>query len=201
MSYETMVDDIVAWMGARQLAKAVVVGHSMGGKVGMLLACLHPERVERLVVVDIAPKDYNWASHRAEFAAMHELDLNSLQSRGEAEMRFEGRVPHLGTRKFLATNLERTDEGNWRWMINLPELTKSLPLIEQNSLRPEQRFDGPTLFILGGRSRYAESGDHDLIRRHFPHARIETIAESGHNPHMDSREAFVRLVMSEASTG
>ncbi|HEY8994981.1 MAG TPA: alpha/beta fold hydrolase [Lacunisphaera sp.] len=194
MTYETMAADIIAWMDAQGLARAELVGHSMGGKTAMLLACRHPERVLRLVVVDIAPKDYSWAAHRAEFAAMHELDLASLSSRSEAELRFEARVPHLGTRKFLTTNLTQGDDGGWRWQINLPVLTDALPVMEKNCLRPEDRFEGPTLFVLGGRSRYAEAGDHALMRRHFPAAQIEVIADSGHNPHMDQREAFVKAL-------
>lgn len=195
MSYEAMVVDLLGWMDAQGLAKAVIVGHSMGGKTAMLMACRHPGRVERLVVVDIAPKDYYWVAHRGEFLAMTELDLGSLQSRQEAEMRFEARVDNLGMRKFLATNLERAPEGGWRWIVNVPALTEALPVMEKNSLKPGDIFAGPTLFILGGRSRYAEPRDHDLIRQHFPAAKIETIADSGHNPHMDKREDFVRLVL------
>ncbi len=195
MTWEVMMHDIIHWMNAQGLARATIVGHSMGGKTAMLLACRHPERVEQLVVVDIAPKDYFWVAHRGEFAAMIELDLTSLNSRNEAELRFEARVPHLGMRKFLTTNLERGDDGNWRWLINLPVLTESLPAMEKNCLQPADRFAGPTLFVLGGRSRYAEEGDHALIRRHFPSALIEVIADSGHNPHMDQRAEFVRLLL------
>ncbi len=193
-TYPAMVEDVLGWMDGQGLARATLVGHSMGGKTAMLLACRHPERVERLVVVDIAPKDYSWAAHRGEFAAMHELDLASLTSRNEAELRFESRVPNLGVRKFLATNLQRGDDGAWRWQINLPVLTEALPVLEKNSLQPADRFAGPTLFVLGGRSRYAESGDHALIRQHFPAAQIQVIPDSGHNPHMDQREEFVRAV-------
>lgn len=194
MTYEVMMTDIIAWMDGQALPKAVLVGHSMGGKTAMLLACRHPERVARLVVVDIAPKEYDWVMHRGEFLAIAELDLGSLQSRQEAEMRFEARVDNPGMRKFLATNLVQT-EGRWRWQINVPVLTAAMPALEQNSLIPEDCFAGPTTFILGGRSRYAEDSDHDLIRRHFPAAKIEVIAGSGHNPHMDKREEFVRLLI------
>lgn len=194
MNYEVMMDDLLGWMDAQGLARAAVTGHSMGGKTAMLLACRHPERVERLVVVDIAPKDYSWAAHHGEFLAMTELDLGSLTSRGEAERRFEARVPNLGMRKFLSTNLTQDDDDAWRWQINLPVLAQSLPLMEKNCLQPDDRYAGPTLFVLGGRSRYAEGGDHELIRRHFPAASIEVIVDSGHNPHMDAREEFVRLL-------
>lgn len=194
MDYDVMVADLIAWMDRHHLPKAVIVGHSMGGKAAMQLACRHPERVERLVVVDVAPKDYDWLAHRGEFLAMTELDLGSLQSRQEAELHFEARVDNLGMRKFLATNLVQ-EAGRWRWQVNLPVLTGALPGLEKNSLTSADRFTGPTLFILGGRSRYAEPRDHDLIRHHFPAAKIEVIADSGHNPHMDQREEFVRLLL------
>ncbi len=192
MDYPAMADDLFAWMDAQGLEKASLVGHSMGGKTAMLAACRHPERVEQLVVVDVAPKDYAWAAHRVEFAALNELNLADISSRREAEMRFEARVQDLGMRKFLATNLERTDAG-WRWVVNLPVLTAALPVLEKNSLAPGDRYDGPVLFIAGGKSKYVQPADHETIRCHFPSARIEVIAGSGHNPHMDRREEFVRL--------
>lgn len=194
MDYEGLAQDVADWMQLQGLAKATIVGHSMGGKTAMRLACRRPELVERLVVVDIAPKDYFWVAHRGEFAAMNELDLTSIASRAEAEMRFEARVPSLGMRKFLTTNLERDDRGQWRWGVNLPVLTAALPVLEKNSLGDDDRHAGPTLFIAGGRSQYVQPGDHEGIRRHFPAARIEVIAESGHNPHMETRERFVALL-------
>ena len=198
MSYEEMAGDIIAWMDAQDIPKATLVGHSMGGKTAMLLACRHPGRVERLVVVDIAPKNYHWVAHRDEFAAMNELDLASLGSRQEAELRFEARVSDLGMRKFLATNLERTSEGVWRWVVNLPVLTAALPELERTSLLATDSFGGPVLFIVGGRSAYVGAADEALLRGHFPRARIASIADSGHNPHMEKREEFVRLLSAVA---
>ena len=195
-SIELMAGDVTAWMDAHGMARAALVGHSMGGRTAMLLACRQSERVERLVVVDVAPQDYDWLGHRAEFAAMHELDLGTLTSRAEAELRMEARVPDLGMRKFLATNLVRGGDGKWHWTINLPALTEALPAFEKNPLSPTDRHAGPTLFIVGGKSRYVQAADHADIRKYFPAARIEVIADSGHNPHMDRREEFVRLVLS-----
>ncbi len=194
MNYDVMMDDILRWMDAQGIEKATFVAHSMGGKTAMALACRHPARVERLIVVDIAPKNYHWVAHRAEFAAMNELDLANLQSRQEAEMKFEARVDDFGMRKFLSTNLDRTSEGGWRWIVNLPVLTAALPTLEGNSLRPDDRYEGDVLFIVGGRSQYVQTADEPSILQHFPRARIERIAGSGHNPHMEKREEFVRLV-------
>jgi len=199
MTYDAMAGDVVAWMDQQQLAQATVIGHSMGGKTAMLLACRQPARVARLVVVDIAPKDYYWVAHRAEFAAMNELELTGLQSRAEAEMRFEARVGSLAMRKFLTTNLERDHDGAWRWIVNLPVLTAALPELEKNSLGAEDSWAGPALFIVGGKSSYVQTADHDVIRRHFPAARIKVIVAAGHNPHMETRAEFVRCVLGDES--
>jgi esterase len=194
VSYAAMASDVAAWLDQQGFPAAELVGHSMGGKVAMLLACRQPARVGRLVVVDIAPKDYDWPAHRAEFAAMNALDLGRLASRAEAEALMEPQVPDWAMRKFLTTNLERSEGGAWRWIVNLPALTAGLAEIEGDALADRDRYAGPALFIAGGDSRYIQPEDHPEIREHFPAAQIETIPASGHNPHIEAREAFVRLV-------
>lgn len=195
MDYATMTRDVLAWLDGQGLSKVTLMGHSMGGKVAMLLACRHPERVERLVVVDIAPRNYLSHAHRAEFAAMNELRLETMQSRGDAEMRFEARVSDWAMRKFLTTNLDRDEEGRWRWAINLPVITAALPEIESNPLVSEDRFDGPVLFVAGGKSNYVREHDLTVIGAHFPKAQVTVISGSGHNPHMETRAEFVAAIL------
>ncbi len=199
MGYEQMMDDVLGWLDQQALGRVTLLGHSMGGKTAMLLACRRPERVERLIVVDIAPRDYFWPAHRASFAAMNELNLADLKSRAEAELRFEARVPSWPMRKFLATNLESAPDGSWRWQINLPALTAALLELEKNPLRDSDRYPGPVRIIAGGKSNYVEAADHRAIQAHFPSAEITTLAGSGHNPHMEAREAFVAAVLETAS--
>jgi len=194
MSYDAMMRDVLAWMDEQGIASATVLGHSMGGKVAMLLACREPTRMSKLVVVDIAPKNYFWPAHRARFAAMNELDVATLHSRAEAETRLETRIPNWAMRKFLTTNLERGSDGRWSWQINLPVLTAAVDQLEKNPLRSDDRFAGQTRFIAGGDSAYIEPPDHVLIRQHFPAAEIIVLPNVGHNPHMEAREAFVRSV-------
>jgi pimeloyl-ACP methyl ester carboxylesterase len=195
MTYAAMLGDLLEWMDACGLARVTLLGHSMGGKLAMKLACDHPGRIERLVVVDIAPKDYPGMAQRSEVTAMNELRLDDLKSRAEAEIWLEARVPDWAMRKFLVTNLERTDEGGWRWLVNLPVFTQALPELIRNPLAENDRFTGPTDVILGGRSRFVAPEDHATIHRHFPAARISMIPEAGHNPHLQARAAFVQAVI------
>jgi pimeloyl-ACP methyl ester carboxylesterase len=128
---------------------------------------------------------------------MNELRLDNLQSRGEAELRFEARVSDWAMRKFLTTNLERTAQGHWQWLINLPAITASLPEIEGSPLVDTDRFTGPVLFVTGQKSHYVSEADRAVIINYFPAARIKVIADSGHNPHMEARVAFVAALLTE----
>jgi len=201
MTYPEMAADVIAWLDAQGLSTVTLLGHSMGGKIAMVLACRHPKRVARLILVDIAPKDYHWVAHRAEFAAMNELDLEHLRSRAEAELKFEARVSDWAMRKFMATNLERAEGGGWLWLVNLPALTAALPILEKNPLAPGDLYAGPTLVIAGGKSRYVEPADWSEVTAHFPAAQLEIIPGAGHNPHLDARDALVRLVLGEKGLG
>lgn len=201
MGWNALVADIRAWCSSHGLKRARFLGHSLGGKVLMRLACVAPELVEDLIVVDIAPKSYAFQSHRHELAALMDLELSGLASRAEAEIRLEGRVPDLAMRKFLLTNLGRTEDGAWRWLVPLPWLAAALPTLEASPLGPEMRFRGRTTFILGGQSRYVSVEDEPLIRHHFPEAVINTIQEAGHNPHMDARTEFVGVVVAALQRG
>lgn len=193
MDYGTLANDVAAWMDAHGVGRAHLLGHSMGGKVAMRLACEQSERVERLVVVDIAPRSYR-GTHNPEFSAMLGLELDAVKSRQEVDQVLEQSIPDSTFRKFLLTNLERSPGGRFRWAINLSGLAAAIPTLEEEPLDRGHRFAGDVLFVLGGRSRYFRSDDEEKVRAHFPAARIESITESGHNPHFETREQFVDLV-------
>jgi pimeloyl-ACP methyl ester carboxylesterase len=194
MTFDAMAGDVLAWMDSHALERISLMGHSMGGKVAMVLACRHPERVQRLILVDIAPKDYPWRGREREFAAMNALDLRNLRLRAHAERSFEAYVPNPEMRRFLATNLERVDGGGWKWAVNLPALAAALPVLEKNPLGPGDRYTGPTLVLSGARSSYVRPEDGPLFAAHFPDAKFAVIESAGHNPHAEAREKFVQAV-------
>ena len=192
-TYDLMVDDVITWMDHQGVDQPVLLGHSMGGKVAMRLACRHPDRLRSLIAVDIAPRAYP-STHLLEFEAMNTLRLDRVDSRTEAEEQMKALIPDWALRKFLLTNLERGADGRFSWKVNVSALEEGMSTLEDEPLESTDCYDGPTLFLLGGRSGYFRVEDEAIARRYFPAAVILRIAGAGHNPHYDARERFVAEV-------
>src|SRR6516165_11821822 len=80
MSYHEMVEDLRASLRWRGIERSALLGHSMGGKVAMLAALLHPGEVDRLIVVDIAPVP-NPPTLFTFVRAMRDIDLRGVTRR------------------------------------------------------------------------------------------------------------------------
>lgn len=191
--FQVMTEDVLRWLDEFELREVRLIGHSMGGKVAMRLACRHPERVRRLVVVDIAPREKE-PSHVAEFQALLELPLDRISSRADADRMLAERISSSPMRQFLLTNLVRRSNGSFAWQANVKGLARNLANTGVSPVSEEDRFERPALWIVGGKSNFVKAGDDRLIQKHFPRARIETFPESGHNPHVEDRPRFVGTV-------
>jgi pimeloyl-ACP methyl ester carboxylesterase len=192
--YPALAADLAEVIEA-QGACAAVVGHSMGGKAAMMLALRRPDHVARLVTVDIAPVAYDHASFAAFIAAMRALDLTQVHRRGDADKALEVAVPDVAMRAFLLQNLESGGRGGFRWRANLDVLADTLPNLVGWALPDDATpFQKPTLFIKGGQSGYLKDGAVDETRRLFPGARIETVPDAAHWPHVENPETFMAIL-------
>ena len=84
MTIDAMVNDIQAYMDHYGMEKVYLLGHSLGGKVVMQYAITNPEKVEKLIVADMAPKAYP-PHHQGIFKALNSVDLTQVTSRQEVE--------------------------------------------------------------------------------------------------------------------
>jgi esterase len=190
---ESMAEDLKEFMEGRQIEKAHLIGHSMGGKVIMEFAFHCPGRTEKMIVADIGPKAYP-RGHDQVFKALNGVHPETIDSRQEAERRIAQYISSRAVQLFLLKNLHRDKDNHYQWKMNLPVIEKNYEKI----LKPivsNWPFDHPVLFIRGGKSPYVEDDDMPEILDLFPNARLATIPDAGHWIHAEALEEFLKLVM------
>lgn len=191
-TYPLMAQDLQEFMQRNGLPMAHILGHSMGGKTAMQFALHHPDMIDKLVVVDMAPKAYP-GGHTTILKALNALDLHSLEDRQQADTQLAMSIPQKGIRQFLLKNLTRSPEGGYRWKINLPVLTNHYSDMIRN-IDLDDVLEKPALFIRGDRSDYVEDEDILTILDYFPLARLETISPAGHWVHAEQPDKLYQLV-------
>jgi pimeloyl-ACP methyl ester carboxylesterase len=193
MSYGEMVEDLRASLRARGIERTALLGHSMGGKVAMLTALLHPGEVDRLVVVDIAPST-NQPTLLAYIRAMRAADLRGVRRRAEADLQLAEAVPDPAERAFLLQNLV-IGENAAQWRLNLQAIERGFSeIVGFPDLPAGTVYPGPALFVSGARSNYIQPEHEPLIRHLFPQARIARIEGAGHWVHAEQPQAFLQAV-------
>jgi esterase len=193
LDYDVMVADLREFMEQPALCRTILLGHSMGGKVAMKFAIDYSEKVDRLVIVDTAPKPYE-PSQRYLLKAMRSLDLSRYRSFADVDAALAPEVSSESLRQFLIKNLARDENGRLRWKIHLEAIDLNYDKLLRGLL-PHRSFNKPTLFIRGGRSNYIEDDDAPLIRQIFPQAEIATLPEAGHWVHVDLPDEFFQTVL------
>lgn len=193
-SYTDMADAVAAdlWNRLGSAAAVTVVGHSMGGKVAMVLALRHPELVRALVVVDIAPEA---SSHGYGFGrlvdALQGLHPARLKSRDEASELIAEAVPDRTVRDFLLQNLRRRKKDAFAWQCNLDLLGAALPAISGWPGGVEGEYGGPVLWIRGELSEYVREEHFARMMHLFPRTALLTVPGAGHWVHTDAPDAVI----------
>jgi pimeloyl-ACP methyl ester carboxylesterase len=192
MSYAEMAEDVAHYIESNSIGPVALMGHSMGGKVGMRLAQTRPELLSRLVVVDIAPVSYHNEHYSNYVAAMLALPLGEITRRAEADAALKSDIPDDMLRAFLLQNMI-SDSGRFSWRINLAGIGANMPHLIGYP-EGDTKFDKPTFFLAGERSNYIRPRDKERILNLFPQAKIDEIPDSGHWPHAEHPDRFLAMV-------
>ena len=190
--YQSMVGDLNEFIEDRKISDPVIIGHSMGGKTAMNFALAHPDKISKLIVVDISPREYN-LEHYTIVEGLKAIHINNLSSRNEADEVLSQYVSEPEVRQFLLKNLQRKSAGGFSWKINLPIISDKLSNIGLDLQFPG-KFKKPVLFIRGARSTYVRDEDWKRIIEIFPMAELETM-DTGHWVQAEKPQEFAEVAM------
>lgn len=191
-SYPAMANIIQNWIDDQDISTYRLLGHSMGGKIAMQMALNdHAERIEKLVVVDIAPKFYP-PHHQSIFKALNSIDLSQYSDRQSIEAQLEPYVDDKSIRQFLLKSLFKKN-GLLNWRFNFPTLEKHYDDIAKAPSLTKP-FEQPTLFIKGMNSHYIQADDQSIINTLFPNAQAKLIEGAGHWPHAEKPIVFLKII-------
>nr|NMN92219.1 esterase [Brenneria salicis ATCC 15712 = DSM 30166]RBP67555.1 esterase [Brenneria salicis ATCC 15712 = DSM 30166] len=187
MTYPAMAQDVLTVMDELSIDRAIIIGHSMGGKVAMSLTALIPARLEKLVAIDIAPVDYKIRRHDTIFTALTAVTEAGVSARSDAAGVMRRFIKEEGVIQFL---LKSFHQGEWRF--NAPVLWEQYENIVGWQVVPP--WQGPILFIRGEKSPYLDDIHRDALLSQFPAARAYVISGAGHWVHSEKPEAVLRAI-------
>ncbi len=186
MDYPSMAADVDLFIQQHRLIDPVIIGHSMGGKVGMWLALNRPELKMKLIVADISPVSYTHGFDSV-IKALMAIPLNEIQSRKQAEDFLSAYIPELSFRQFLLQNL-MLNNASYQWRIDLEIfLNNAVNIVEFPDNHKIASSQQPVLFVMGGKSSYL---DEAAINKRFPNAQIKTLVDAGHWLHVEQADVF-----------
>ena len=207
-TFNDMRDDLAEFFDRHSIEQATIIGHSMGGKTAMWFAADYPEKVEKLVIADIAPKNYlemNESSqlhfHRNILMAMMELNFDHIENRTQAGEQLAEKIDDSRITKFLLKSIKFDRKNHrYKWRLNVEVLYEHLDEIVGGVNRQwfEDRIpirNYPVIFIRGQKSNYIIPEDEALIKDIYPEASIIDIPGAGHWLHAEKPKEFMEAVM------
>lgn len=197
-NYTAMVEDIYQYIEKNRLEKTILLGHSMGGKVAMLFTLTYPDRIKKLIVADIAPKNYknNYDGHVEILEVMQAINFSKLHSRKEIEKELAKTIESAKVIQLIMKNLHRKTDKTFGWRINVPVLYEQLANITGGTEGWDTMHTKvPSLFIKGETSHYLSLDDDFIIRKSFKNAELTVIPKAGHWLHAEQTELVLKTIL------
>lgn len=187
MDYPVMAADVLALLDKLKLPQVVMIGHSMGGKTAMAFSAIAPERLAKLIVIDIAPVSYSTRDNEKLFTALQAVIDAGINTRHDAKKIL---AAHINQENIITFLLKSFRDGTWQF--NLSALQQHYP--EISGWREIPAWPHPTLFIKGALSTYIQEMHHTAIMHQFPRANVHEINGSGHWVHAEKSDAVLHAI-------
>lgn len=179
MTYVDMAKDILELLDQLLIKKCIVIGHSMGGKVAMMLCMLASHRISKIIVIDIAPVQYNMKKYNNIFNVIEYINKSKVINKNKITQLMQ---QYISDKLLIAFLLKSFYKGSWRF--NFSYIKNNYYNIgDWNIYFP---WWGPTLYIKGENSSYLHVKYTCDIYHQFPKARIFNVLNAGHWVHFEN---------------
>lgn len=187
MQYRKMAQDVITLLQTLGYQSAILIGHSMGGKIAMAATEIAPDFIEKIVVIDMAPVAYQTRRHDTIIAALEAVLQGDAKTRQAATLIMRGYLEEDGIIQFL---LKSFRQGEWKF--NLPIIKDNYELII--GWEPVPTWNNPVLLITGGNSSYVQAEHRQEIIAQFPNAKAWVVADAGHWVHAEKPDHVLRAI-------
>jgi esterase len=192
-----MLGDLLGFLDALQLPVVTLMGLSMGGIVAYQFTAAHPERVSRLVVLDIGP-EIAPAGARQVAATLAASDIFRSEDEAVAKARAANPRPtDESLRHRVSHNLRPLPDGTFtfKWDNALRE-----PGAIGDDLSPDQRWAAwdslscPVLLVRGDDSDILAPETADRMVAGNPRVSLAVVPDCGHSITLDRPESLLDAV-------
>jgi pimeloyl-ACP methyl ester carboxylesterase len=187
------------------IARAMVVGASLGGITSLTIAAKSPERVAGIALIDIGHRLEDEGVRRiVEFMTKHESFASLEEAAAAIAEYLPSRRPQSPRR--LTRNLRQRPDGRWEWKHALGRNLRAVRAARPDAgtgdwraltagMDAELRQLGcPVLVLRGQRSDVLSDEGAQEVAALIPNARLATIGAAGHLAAGDNPESTVSLV-------
>lgn len=194
---EEMVDDLAAFVSALGLRGFSLLGLSMGGNVAIHYAGRRPPELAALVIVDIAPEIERDGLSRIQTGVQAKDVFESREEAFAAARAATSLPPEEHHRHRVMTNLMRTEDGRFTFRYDralrsgFGERRRDVAEVQAAGWRACADIAVPTLVIRGAISDILSPRVAQKMLETIPHARLATVAGSGHSVPLDRPDGFL----------
>jgi len=193
-------EDLRAVLDARRPGKIVLIGHSLGARVSMLYTHLHPEAVERLVLVDMGA-GLPTAVLSTDFSRVTETPPPRDFASPEEAIAYLGGILKLAPKDMIEESViygvRRKPDGRYTWKYDPALGGRPQPrpgTREWDLWEVVKTINCPTLLLRGEMSRVVSPEIAQRMGQDMPNCRVEQVDRAGHALFTDQPEAFAASV-------
>jgi esterase len=195
-SPERRVEDLAAFVDALGLERFVLVGLSMGGICAYGYAPGHAERLDKLVIVDIAPELETGGMRRIGTALATPAEFDDPEEAVAFSRAANPRPPESELRNRVLHNLIQRDDGKWifRYDPRVSGVTRARRADPEPVWASFAKITCPTLLVRGAESDLLGRAAAERMTREIPDCRLVEVPNAGHSVPLDNPQGFIEAV-------